>query len=475
MNYRFSIVFILLLWHGGSAHAQQQWTLQQCIDQALKYNIQVKQSALLNDLNKIQIDQNTATMFPAINGGATQNYFFGRSIDPYTNLYTNQQISSNTFYLNGNLTLFEGFSIQNSLKESKLNYLSSTNDLKKVKDDVSINVVNNFLLILYNEELLKIANDQVTATLTQRDRLKRMFELGSINKGNYLNMESQLASDEASQVQAQSQYDQSLLSLKQLLELDTVSNFSIARPEVPIPVFDTTLILTENIYSIALNTQPDVKSSEYKVMSAEKRLAASKGLLWPRLYLNGGLSTSYSTSTKNISYIEYPPTPTVTGITSSGDTVYTYVPNRTPVISDSPFKDQIDNNLGKTVGFTLQIPILNGLSSRSNLSRSKINLQQRRLDNELVKKNLFKSVQQAVADAKSAYNKFKASQRSVDALEETFKFEEKRYDLGLINTYDFLLAKNNLANAKATLLQNKYDYIFRLKILDFYQGKPLTF
>ncbi len=475
MHPRLIISTVIIFFISIAASAQQQWTLQQCIEQALKYNIQIKQSSLNHDLNKIQVDQNTASMFPSINANATQNYFFGRSIDPYTNLYTNQQVRNNTFGLSGNLTLFEGFQMQNTLKESKLNYLSSQNDLKKIQDDISINVVNNYLLVLYNDELMKIAKDQVDATQVQRDRLKRMYEIGTVNKGNYLNMESQLASDEASYIQAQSQYDQSLLSLTQLLELDSVKNFSIVRPEVTLPGFDSTQFLVDNIYSIALTTQPDVKSSEYKMLSAEKRLAASKGYYLPRLYLNGGLSTSYSTSSKDISYIEYPPTPTFTGLTSAGDSVYTFMPNRTPVVSQTSFSDQWDNNLGKSVGFTLQIPIFNGLVTRSNVSRSRINLEQSRLNNELVKKNLYKSVQQAVADAKSAYKKYLSGQRSVDALEETFNFNEQKLDLGLINSYDYLLSKNNLANAKATLLQNKYDYIFRMKILDFYQGKPLTF
>ena len=176
-----------------------------------------------------------------------------------------------------------------------------------------------------------------------------------------------------------------------------------------------------------------------------------------------------------MSPVEVYPVIVLTGGFSTGDTVFSYLPNTTSIITDSPFKDQFDNNLGKTVGFTLQVPIFNGWAARSTIARSRINLQQSRLNNELTKKNIFKSVQQAVTDAISSNKKFTAGQRNVEALQETFNYNQQRFDLGLINTYDYLFSKNNLANAQANLLQAKYDYIFKIKILDFYQGKPLTF
>jgi outer membrane protein len=472
---RFISFFGLFILLEGQSHGQQPWTLQQCIDQALQHNIQIRQSSLNNDLNKIQVTQNTASMFPGINGSATQNYYYGRSIDPYTNTFTTSQVRSNSFSLSGSIPLFEGFQIQNSLKESKLNYLASQNDLKKIQNDISLNVVSAYLQILYSEELMKNAEERVNSSTLQRDRLKRMYELGSVSKGNYLDLESQLAADEVSMVQARSQYDQSVLTLTQLLELDSTAGFSILRPEIILPVIDSTQMLVDVVYASALNTQPEIKGSDYKVLSSEKALSAAKGGLYPRLYLGGSLSTNYSTSSKNVTYVELPPTTTITGYTSSGDTVYSVIPNTRATISDTPFRDQIDNNLGKSIGFTLQVPIFNAWSSRSNIARARINLEQTRLNNELTKKNLYKSVQQAVADAIAAQRKFEAGKRSAAAMQESFNYNDKRLEVGMINTYDYLLAKNNLADAKTSLLQAKYDYIFRLKIIDFYLGKPLTF
>ncbi len=470
-----AFILVVLSFICRSAVAQEPWTLQQCIDRALNYNIEIKQSSLNNDVNKDQVTQNIAAMFPSINGNASQDYFFGRSIDPYTNLYTNQQIRSNSFSLVGSMTIFEGFRVQNALKESKLNYLSSQNDLKKIQNDISLNVVNYYLAVLYNDELLKNALEQMNTTGIQRDRMKRMYEVGSVSKGNYLDLESQYASDEVKYIEAQSQYDQSLLLLTQLLELDTIKNFSIVKPEVIVPVLDSTQTKVDRVFQAALKTQPEIKSSEFKVLSAEKGLSVSKGSLYPRLTLSGALSTNYSTSSKDITYTDLPPTTVASGFTSGGDTVFTIVPHVSPVISDVTFKDQFNNNLGKSVGLSLQVPIFNGWSARNNIARSRANLEHTKLNDELTRKTLYKSVQQAVADAISSGKKMIAGQRSVDALEETFNYNQQRLDLGLISTYDYLISKNNLANSKATLLQAKYDFIFRIKILDFYEGKPLTF
>jgi outer membrane protein len=467
--WRLLLLFLII---SVSANAQP-WTLQQCIERALQYNIQVRQSSLANESNNIDVTQNKLKMLPNLNGDATQNYFRGRSIDPYTNLYTTQDVRSNNFQLTTNMTLFEGLQLQNTLKESKLNYIASQNDLRKIQNDISINVVNYYLQVLYNEELLITTRDQYDASVIQRNRTKRMYEIGSVNKGAYLDLESQLASDEVKFIEAQSAFDQALLSLTQLLELDTMKNFTIVKPEVVVPLFDSTMTNTEEIFLTAMGNQPDVKSAQYKVYSAEKGVSIAKGAHYPRLLVGASLATNYSTSSKNAVTDPFNLNPRLIGISSGGDSVYTYVPSTTLV--DVPFSDQWTNNLGKSVGFTLQIPIFNGWSTRTNIQKAKLNLEKSKLDNELTKKNLYKSVQQAVADLNASYKKYLASERSTAAMEEAYNFNKQKLDLGSINTYDYLLSKNNLANAQATSLQAKYDYIFRSKIIDFYLGKPLAF
>jgi len=468
-----ALIFVLPL---QAAYGQKVWTLQECIDYALNNNIQIRQSELITDLNKDLKSQSIASMFPSLNGNATQNYYYGRSIDPFTNTFTTSEVRSNSFALSSSLPLFEGFQLQNTLRQSKLNYMSSRYDLEKVRNDVVLNVVTFYLQVLYNKELLAYTKDQLEATKVQRDKVSRMYELGSVNKGNLLDMEAQLASDEVLLVQARSAYDQALLNLTQLLELSVDSTFSIQEPVLPAPVLSAEQSNTDAVYASALTNQPDVKSYELRVKSAEKGLAIARGARYPRLFLSGSLSTNFSTSSQDITGYEFfPPSSVFSGFTSSGDSVYSFLNNSRPVLEQTPFRDQLDNNLGKSVGFTLQVPLFNGWATKTGVSRAKISLEQSRLNLDQTRKNLFKSVQQAVTDALAAGKRYEAGERSQKALTESYDFNEKRYELGLISTYDYLLVKNNLAKANADLLQARFDLIFRIKVLDFYLGKPLTF
>jgi outer membrane protein len=450
----------------------QSFSLQQCIDHALAHNLTIKQSELNTELSKVGVNQSTMNLFPNLNGFASNNYYYGRSIDPNTNTFTTDQVRSNSFSLSSSVALFEGFALQNTLKQSKLNFMASRYDLQKIKNDVVLNVVTYFLQVLYNEELLAVTRNQRDATQLQRDRTSRMFEAGALSKGNLLDMESQLASDEVRLINAQAQYDQAMLSLKQLLEMDTVKSFGIVAPTVQAPEMNASYKDVNGIYSTALTNQPDIKSYEYRVQSAEKGIAIARGGVSPRLSLTGSLSTAYTTSKFQVAGFNSPQLQLVGFVF---DTIPVFTEYSTPVLEKTPFNDQLNDNFSKSIGFNLSIPIFNNWSVRNGIKRAKINLEQSQLNLLTAQKSLLKSIQQAVADATSSNQKLIAGEKSVAALIESMNYNEQKYNLGLISTYDFLLSKNNLAKAQADLLQAKYDYIFRLKVLDFYQGKPLTF
>jgi outer membrane protein len=450
----------------------QSFTLQQCIDHALVHNLTIKQSELNTELSKIGVNQSTMNLFPNLNGFATNNYYYGRSIDPNTNAFTTDQVRSNSFSLSSSVSLFEGFALQNTIKQSKLNYMASKYDLQKIKNDVVLNVVTYFLQVLYNEELLIVTKSQRDATQLQRDRTSRLFDAGSLSKGNLLDMESQLATDEVRLITAQAQYDQAMLSLKQLLEMDTVKNFAIIAPTIEAPEMNASYTDVSGIYSTALTNQPDIKSYEYRVRSAEKGISIARGGVSPRLSLTGSLSTTYTTSKFRITGFD---TPALQLVGFVFDTIPVYTEYSTPMLEKTPFKDQLSDNFSKSIGFNLSIPIFNNWTVRNGIKRAKINLEQSHLNLLTAQKSLLKSIQQAVADASASNQKYIAGQKSIDALSQSMNYNERKYNLGLISTYDYLISKNNLAKAQADLLQAKYDYIFRLKVLDFYQGKPLTF
>lgn len=468
-------ILLLLFFACANGFAQQSWSLQQCIDYALEHNLSVKQSELNVELNQTGVNQSAASLFPSLNGFASNNYYFGRSIDPYTNQFTQNQVRSNSFSLSSSLSLFEGFTLINTLKQSKLNYMSSKLDLQKVKNDMALNVATVYLQVLYNRELLAVTSDQFDATKLQRDRTKRMEELGSMSKGNLLDMESQLASDEVRLITAQSQYDQSMLSLKQLLELDTVADFSIQVPELPAPKMEAGYSDAQAIYLNALTNQPDIKSYEYKVHSAEKGLSIARGALFPRLSMSGSLSTTYSTSSQRLKSFSVSDPAPIVGYTSQFDTVYSLFPEYLYSYEDNPIRNQLDENLNKSIGFSLSVPLFNGLATHAGIKRAKLNLRSTQLGFEQTKKNMFKSIEQAVSDASAAYQRFVAGEKNVSAQQQSMNMNQQKFDVGLISTYDYLLAKNNFTKAKSDLLQAKFDYIFRLKVLDFYMGKSLSF
>ena len=467
---RSNLIFFLFLIPVFSS-AQKRWTLQECVDHALKNNIQIKQSELNLDLADANKDQSLAGMLPSLNGGANHNYYFGRSVDPTTYQFTTNEIRSSNFSLTSSLSIFEGFQLQNALKQSKLNYLSAQKDLEKIRNDISLNVVTFYLQILYNRDLVQQAQEQKEASKAQRDKLKEMESLGAASRGNLLDMEAQLASDELRLVNAQAQYDQAILSLAQLLELESVKDFSVDTLSFPAPLVDISSLNVSTIYEAALKTQPEIKSSEYKVESARKGLSIARGATYPRLSLSGSISSAYSSNGQRVTNLALDTT--LIGFTQSLEPVYTL--DYVPTFQKTSFNDQLDENLSKSVGFNLVIPLFNGLQTRTGIRRAKIFLHQAQLNDETTRKSLFKSVQQAVNDAAAANNRFSAALKSSDALTQSYDFSKQKFDLGMLNSYDFLISKNNFEKSQADLLQAKYDLIFKLKILDFYQGKPLTF
>ena len=455
--------------------AQQVWTLQQCIDRAVSNNIQVKQSALNTQSGQYQVDQSKANMIPSLNGNANRSYNYGRSIDPYTNLYTNKQVISNSIGLSSGVVLFDGLQLMNTLKQSKLNYLSSKYEEQKIKDDISLNVVTAYLQVLFAKENQGNTREQADATKVQREKTQKMFDAGAVSKANLLDIESQLALDEVSVANADAELLQAKLTLTQLLELENISDFDIQDPAIAAPSAYQMPLDVNAVYQAALQNQPDIKAYDYKVQSAEKGLSIAKGGRSPRLSMSGSINTATSSSNRQIVSATYDPKPPI-GYTSGGDSVFSYNPSVTSVeLGDIPVSDQINNNVYKSFGFNLSVPIFNGWATRTSVKRAEINLQQAQLSFEQTKKSLYKSVQQAYIDATSSYQKYLAGDKSVQATQEAYRFNDQRFTLGLINSYDYLISKNNLAKAKSTLLQAKYDYIFRIKILDFYQGKPLTF
>jgi len=439
------VSIILIFSSADIVSAQKAWTLEECITYALEHNISVKQSELNTELADVNYDQSKAAFLPSLNGSAGYTYNFGRSADPFTNLYTEQEVQSSNFSTNSNLPIFYGFQIMNGLSQSKYEYLASNENLAKIKNDISLNVAAAYLQVLYSKENLKAVNDRLEAARQNRDRTKLMVDAGSMAQGNLLDAEAALATEELAKVNADNQLTTAFISITQLLELKSMVGFDVADPAVEIPEQSALTMSADEIYKTALNTLPEFRASEWNIKSAEKSLSVSKGARFPRLSLTGGMSTG----TSNIARL------------FTGEL--------------KPFNDQMADNYNKYVGLSLSVPLFNGWSTESSIKRSKINLENVRYTDQLTKNSVYKSVVQAHADATAALQKFYASQKAATSTNEAFVYAEKKYNVGMLSSIEFLNVRNNKSKAESDFLQAKYDFIFRLKVLDFYLGKSLAF
>jgi outer membrane protein len=465
--------FAILMVANVAGYAQKAWTLRECVDYALENNITVKQNELSSELADLAVVQNRYALLPSLNASANRNWNFGRTIDPFTNLFTTQQVQSDNISLNTNVTLFSGFQLRNTLKQSQLDYMAGLSDLQKIRNDISLNVISAYLQVLFAKEQLKVAAARVTQSTEQRDRIKRMVDAGTMVQGNLLDAESQLSNEELSNITAENQLANATLSLTQLLQLQSPEGFDVQEPDVPLPDVSVAALTPSQIYDIALKTLPEVKAADTRISSAEKGITIAKGGYYPRITAFGSVSSFYSSSSKKISGVDFNGYLPDGSITAGGDTVLS--PSFSSRLEDNPYSDQFDNNLNRAIGLSLNIPIFNGLTTRIGVKRAKLNYENARYSAQQTRNQVYQSIQQAHTDALAARKRFDATERNLTAFQEAYQYAEKRFNAGLLNSLEFLTATNNLTRTKIELLQAKYDFIFRVKVLDFYAGNPLTF
>ena len=461
-------ILIILCFTVLNVFSQDKWTLEKCVNYAIENNIQIKQSDLNVKYSKNALTQSTFQILPNLNANANQQYSFGRSIDPYTYEFSDNNITSSSFSINSSINLFNGLQTINTIRQNKINLLAGIQDVEKLKNDIALNIAAAFLQILYNEDIYEVALLQKDITTQQVERTKKLVEAGSLANGNLLEAEAQLATEELQVINAENQLNISYLNLKQILDLDTVENFKIDKPEISSPEEKIYLPSVNQVYSEAVTNLPQIKSAELKVRSNSVSLAIARGKMSPRITMTGSYGTGYSSSRMLGKYI---PTTVTIGQTASGEDVYgsSFIYNT----EKYPFNDQIKDNASTSLSFGLSVPIFNNWYVNSGISNAKISLLNSEYNLELARKQLYKEIQQAHADANAALNKFFASKKAKISIEESFNYTQQKFDVGLVSNLDYNIAKNNLAKAKSDMLQAKYDFIFKTKILDFYRGNQI--
>ncbi len=444
----------------------EQWSLEQCISYAWSHNIQVKQAEITQRIAKNNVTESKANVLPTVNGFVSQTYNYGLTINPFTNTFANSEVTADDFALSGSLTIFGGLQNINAIKQNVANYNASGYDLQSNKNTLALNVAQAYLQILLDKELLAEAKGQHEVSLQEVEHTKILVDAGSLAKSNLFDIESQEANDEVNAVTAQNNFDIAMLNLVQLLDLDSTQNFNIVHPEINIP--DNPAIATPDaIFSTALTNQPDIQSAQLKWQAAEHGQAFSAGALYPKLSLTGSVGTGYSTGNYNeIATTEYIPE------TYLGSQFFLSFPSYEEggVI---PFSQQWKSNRNESFGFRLTIPIFNGLQANIGYQNAKLNEQNSYYNYVTAQLNLRKTIQQAYADAYASLKRFHAEEKSVESLNESFGYTKSKFDVGAATSLDYNTAKTNLEKAQSDMLQAKYTYIFKLKVLDFYEGKPL--
>ncbi|MBW6498893.1 MAG: TolC family protein [Bacteroidales bacterium] len=468
---RFILLVVLTFLSGQQVLGQQAWSLEDCINHALENNIQIKQRKLSVDIARENLLQTRANQLPNLNANASHGYNFGRTIDPFTNEFATERVRSNNFSLSTGLNLFSGFQVRNSIEQGRQELEASRFDVEKMENDISLAVASGYLQILFARELAEVAASNLEITRQQVQQTQRLVEAGTLARGSLYTIEAQAATEELQLVNAQNQLEISILNLAQLLDLADYQQFEIVVPVIDIDTFGQMEYSPMQIFSTAVNSQPDVRSSELRVASAEQGVKIARGARSPMLSFRGSYGTGYSGASREITDVMIGQ-PQQIGQTASGEAVFG--PSFDYITRIKPFGDQLEDNLNRSLAFVLTIPIFNSFQTRASIGRSKIALENASLNNQLIRDQFFKNVQQAYADAQAALKRFNATTKNVQALQEAFRYVEQRFSVGMVNSLEYNDAKNRLTAAQSDLLQSKYEYVFRVKVLDFYLGIPIS-
>ncbi len=469
MRYVFFIVLCFFGW--TKIHAQQVYSLAQCIDLAWQNNLQVKQAELSLSSSESQLDASRANVLPNVNGFASHNYNWGQRIDPFTNQFATTRVQSNSFGLSSNVTLFNGFQNQENIKAQQAGLESVKYDLETQKNNIALNVSEAYLQVVLIEELIISAEQQVVITSQQLERVKKLVDAGAINLGTQYELEAQLGRDRSTLTQRRNDYQFAKLQLKQLMLISADESINLIRPQIDA---DSAMRLENaaTVYTYAEAEMPEIKSAKYSLLSWDRQLNAAKSGYYPSLVLSGSIGSGYSGLRTQIESITRLPNQEI-GFTANGETVF--APAFDASMIRVPFTTQLNDNFNQFVGVSLNVPIFNRYAIKNSVNQAKVNQSIAELQLEQEKLGLRQRIETARLDAAAARELYKANTESLKSSQKAFEFAQARFEAGAMNVTEFNTAKNNLLIAQAELSRTRYDFIFKTKVLDFYMGKPLGF
>jgi outer membrane protein len=449
-HFFFVIILLASLQSFGQTAAVQAGsnniTLQQAVDIALKNNIQIKQSVVSVQNSELLLQQAKNNKLPSVNGYSGVSTNFGRGIDFSTNTYTSQTISNNNLGINTDMVIYNGGILQNTIKRNEYDLKATQQDMEAMKNNISLQVVLAYLNMLNFEDQLGIAKSQSEITKQQIERTSKLVKAGSLPQSNLFDLQAQLANEETTIVNSESNLETGRLTLLQLMNDPNLENIKLERISIAQPGTEAYGANAGQVYEIAEKNQPVIKASDLRIESNIVGIKIAEAGFRPSLSFSGGLGSGYSSAGKDILTRE----------------------------KIGYFK-QLGRNSSQNLGLNLNIPIFNKYSNKTRLAQSNLQKINAELSAQSARQTLRQNIEQAYVNLNNSTKKFDALKVQVAALEESFRAAESRFNAGAIDFVSYSLQKTNLDKARANQVQAKYDYVFRTKILDFYQNKPLTF
>ena len=464
------LVFSCLIMQAQS----KKWTLQECVNYAIQNNISIKQSEL--DTKTALIDKRGALgdFLPSLDANVRHSWNIGLNTDILTGVLRNQTTQFTSAGVNVGIDIYKGLQNQNTLRRANLSIVAAKYQLLKMQEDVALNVANAFLQVLFNKENLKVQLEQLGINQKQLARSEELVKAGSIPRGDLLDVKATVASNNQNVITAENTLLISKLSLAQLLQLKDFESFDVV-DDTNIKDENNIMAQTPNsIYQKAKEGRTELKIARTNLEISEKNVAIAKGAFQPTLqgFYSFSSRVGYGDRVVGIQPNTSNPTSIIGYVDGTNQNVLQN--NVSPVLGNSaPFFDQFSNNKGQSFGVQLSIPIFNGFAVRNNVDRSKVSLERSKIAVEQQDLDLQRNVFTSFADAKGALNAYESSIIAVEARQGAYDYAKEKYDVGLMNSFDFNQAQTLLTNAQSDVLRTKYDYIFKIKILEFYFGIPL--
>lgn len=415
--------------------AQKVWTLDECVDYAIEHNVTILQSIVNQSMAEYQYKASKNAWLPTVSADASESFGFGQS--PSANgVYVSENSASTSFGISVGMPIFNGLNLYHQTKSSRLEMNASKKDLEAAKYDLRLLIMSYYMQVVYNKEIKSIAEKQLTLTEEQYDKTRQLFELGKVPESDVYESAAQVATAKSSLVQADNNLMLSILDIVQALELDNVDGFDVVSPELFTPLDAQMLPSQESTYEFALIHQPRMEAANMRLEKAYSDVKATKSSWYPSLRFFAGYTNGY----------------------------YYYSSSNT----NQSFSDQMSNNGRTQLGVSLSVPIFNAMQTKYRVKESKLSIQNQELAINNAKKELKKEIQQAFYNALASEQKYKAAEETFQAAEVAYRFSNESFDAGKATLLELNESKNRLFKSESEMLQAKYEYLYRVKVLEFY-------